>query len=620
MQSTAKYPSIETVPIVKILFMATLFYIAWFGRDLIMVLNYGTLKGHDDYLRLYQVLSWMNGQNWNDLTAYRMLPPDGTDIHWTRIVDVPIAGYIKLFSYVADLNFAIKLTAIFWPLSLFLAAIFLLVTICDYLIPNYNRYYVLLFAVFCASTLVEFAPGRIDHHNAQIILLLAVVLGILMQHSLLSSFLIGLSIPLSFSIGLDAAILFIPLLIYIGVEWACGKKRAKDRIILVGAVMGVSSVMLYGLLYSPLQWNNMQCDVYSLYYLSALVLVSVGFVGLGAFTNQIDRFDRSPVLARLIIGSLVGCVGLAILSYGFTQCGAGPLSGLSKTAQEVWLNQVMEAVSLGEYISDFQHGWIKYAAFLAVTLFTATIVLQKRFSTTPQWLALYFTLLACFIGTLFQVSMFKTGLFLTVPFCTMFATMTAKWLTEKVNIRQGFAIAGQGLVCVLISSFFWEATAGLVPEPPKHRFTEMHSSNQPIIRTSFQKNPGHRSCYRTQDFDNLNFLQSGLVMSDLSYATSLLVNTSHNVITGPYHRNEEAVVDTINFFRGTKSEAQRIAEKYKIDYVSMCVVGKETKLRSEKNTLRSEIFRGKAPDWLEWVSDKNANVRVLRVKKLIALF
>ncbi|MEO0910692.1 MAG: hypothetical protein AAFX96_10255, partial [Pseudomonadota bacterium] len=392
-----------------------------------------------------------------------------------------------------------------------------------------------------------------------------------------------MSIPLSFSIGLDAAILFIPVLIYIGLEWACGKQKAKDRIILVGVVLGVSSTLLYGLIYSPLQWNNMQCDVYSLYYLSALVLVSVGFVGLGAFTNQIDRFDRSPVLARLIIGSLVGCLGLGILSYGFTQCGAGPLSGLSNTAKEIWLNQVLEAASLGEYISDFRHGWVKYAAFLAITLFTATIVLQKRFSTTPQWLALYFTLLVSFVGTLFQVSMFKTSLFLTVPFCTMFATMTAKWLTENVKMKQVYTIASQGFICVLISSFFWEATAGLIPEPSKHRFTELHSGNQPIIRTNFQKNPGHRSCYKAQDFDDLNFLDTGLVMSDLSHATSLLVNTGHNIVTGPYHRNEEAVVDVISFFRGSRAESLRIAEKYKIDYVSLCVVGKEEKLRSEKN-------------------------------------
>ena len=174
-------------------------------------------------------------------------------------------------------------------------------------------------------------------------------------------------------------------------------------------------------------------------------------------TNQIDRFDQKPGSCHdLIIGSLVGCLGtwhpfLRVL----TMWSSGPLTGLSETAQGNLVKPgARSRKPKREYISDFRHGWIKYAAFLAITLFTATIVLQKRFSTTPQWLASVFHPACMFrIGTLFQVSMFKIGLFLTVPFCTMFATMTAKWLTERGEYQTGLCNCEPGID--MCSNFFF---------------------------------------------------------------------------------------------------------------------------------------------------------------------
>ena len=48
----------------------------------------------DDALRLAQVRDLLAGQAWYDLHQYRMTPPDGTLMHWSRLVDLPIAGMI----------------------------------------------------------------------------------------------------------------------------------------------------------------------------------------------------------------------------------------------------------------------------------------------------------------------------------------------------------------------------------------------------------------------------------------------------------------------------------------------------------------------------------------------
>src|SRR3569623_1642027 len=49
----------------------------------------------DDNMRIMQVRAWLAGQDWFDLRQYRLNPPEGANIHWSRLVDLPIAG-IKL--------------------------------------------------------------------------------------------------------------------------------------------------------------------------------------------------------------------------------------------------------------------------------------------------------------------------------------------------------------------------------------------------------------------------------------------------------------------------------------------------------------------------------------------
>ena len=45
----------------------------------------------DDAMRLVQVRDLLAGQGWFDLTQYRLNPPDGVAMHWSRLIDLPIA-------------------------------------------------------------------------------------------------------------------------------------------------------------------------------------------------------------------------------------------------------------------------------------------------------------------------------------------------------------------------------------------------------------------------------------------------------------------------------------------------------------------------------------------------
>src|SRR5262245_45796229 len=75
--------------------MLLLFWAAVAGYMLIA--RWAAIRGFslgdtDDNMRMMQVRAWLEGQGWYDLRQYRLNPPDGADIHWSRLVDLPIAG------------------------------------------------------------------------------------------------------------------------------------------------------------------------------------------------------------------------------------------------------------------------------------------------------------------------------------------------------------------------------------------------------------------------------------------------------------------------------------------------------------------------------------------------
>src|SRR5690606_8335666 len=76
----------------------------------------------DDNMRMMQVRALLHGQDWYDLRQYRMNPPFGADIHWSRLVDLPIAGLKRLFMPVVGGPVAEQIAATVAPLLPMLVA------------------------------------------------------------------------------------------------------------------------------------------------------------------------------------------------------------------------------------------------------------------------------------------------------------------------------------------------------------------------------------------------------------------------------------------------------------------------------------------------------------------
>jgi len=97
-------------------------FLIWIAIAVAMVvsrwpaIHWLVLGDTDDNIRYVQVKDWLAGQGWYDLRQYRLDPPGGANIHWSRLVDIPIAGLILFFRAFVDQGLADRLACGIAPL------------------------------------------------------------------------------------------------------------------------------------------------------------------------------------------------------------------------------------------------------------------------------------------------------------------------------------------------------------------------------------------------------------------------------------------------------------------------------------------------------------------------
>ena len=67
-------------------------YLIW---DRWAAIHWLALSDTDDNMRFAQVRALLQGQGWFDLRQHKIDPPNGISIHWSRLVDLPIAALIN---------------------------------------------------------------------------------------------------------------------------------------------------------------------------------------------------------------------------------------------------------------------------------------------------------------------------------------------------------------------------------------------------------------------------------------------------------------------------------------------------------------------------------------------
>ena len=593
-----------------------LFQLAWFWRKIPLLLNQGQMPDTDDFQRLAQMRSWMAGQGWYDIFNHAMDPPNGADMHWSRLIDLPLALLTAAFDLFADTVTAERLAAMAWPTLLLFATVMVVLAICRRLDNSANPLLALLFTVTCITALTEFAPGRIDHHGVQILLFCLMLLGLVSTRNWWGNFLIGASIACSISVGLDAILIIGFVLAWVAMEWASGRDSDGSGLRRTAIGIFASAPLLYVLNFPPKIWLAAQCDANSVFYFTALMLAATAFSVIAATSVRFPAANagRTGMVARFGVATLAGMIALAVLLWLYPHCAAGPFSQLPQELKTRWLVNILEARGLFDLVETLPQMWISNVAWVLVLLLAGGWVLARHGARKPELLALYATFLISVAASLVQYRAMRIGVFAAIPFCVLFVSMVSARIAGMSAVPAATKTVLHAAIIAMLASPAWLGIAHVLVPQRGAADSRATTTGKAAQLSAWRLQAPDAFCNRQSDYAVLGALKPGLIMSDSNSGPEIVVFTSHFAVGGPYHRNARAIIDMLDFFGTDLEKPLRIARDRSIAYVAFC---EPVELRQGfgDETLANAIVLGHEPGWLERLSPVGARLHVFRFRQ-----
>jgi hypothetical protein len=552
--------------------------------------NFG-LGDTDDNLRMMQVRDLLRGQDWYDLRQYRLNPPFGADVHWSRIVDLPIAGIKLALAPLIGGAAAERWAVAAAPLLPLLAALGAVAVTVRRLVSPYA--FALAIAIFLCGHSVrnQFVPLRIDHHGWQLACLAIAVMALTDPKRARGGAILGLATALSLSIGLEMLLYLTLTGAAAALMWVHDEGQSR-RIAAYGASLAGGTALGY-LLFASNANRAPVCDALSPVWLSAMV-------GAGAVCVLLSLLPPRGLLVRLGAAALGGLLLAAFFALAWPDC-LGRLEGVSDEADRLWLSNVREARPI------YLHGWRTATSILALPAFGLigyALMLWRTRGDMPRfnpWAAAAAPALLAVLLLLWQSRASPAAQLLAVPGASALAW--AAILAIRGSRLMLVRVAGTVFAFLLISGLLVQQAIELVPQP--------RTKSSPAVGRA------NGSCPTMAALRPIALQPKGYVLTHVDLGPRLITVTHHDAVAGPYHRNHRDIVETMRAFRGTAEEALRTVRRRGIDYVLICPNISESTIYATqaKNGFYVQLVKGRVPAWLEPVPlPARSPYRMWRVK------
>jgi hypothetical protein len=554
----------------------------------------------DSMMRLVQVRDLLAGQAWFDLVQHRLDPPNGLLMHWSRLIDAPLAALTLIGGE------AFALTA--WPLLLFLV----LMAGCAYAATALGGRGAALPAIVLpplfVGLLLLFLPNSIDHHNAQLALLLATLACAMHMRSRPA---LGAAAGILSAVMLAIGLEMLPYVAVIGaivaLQWAA---RADDgeAAALFGLGFGAAPAMLFFLAGSPLA--PFACDSPSWTYAIPSAIAGLGLTGATRFFEQDGGF-----LARCGALALLALAGGAAILLVAPECLSGPFVALSPDLKAAWLATVTEAQPVYVYSTREPAGIIAVLGPPAVALIVAARrTWQGRGQTAWAFPA---ALVAVAIGMgFYQVRTLPFANAVAVPvLAAWIAELLAEHRAEKSRASALAVIAAILLSLPLVHLAIGEgAVAGLAVATDGRRvpLKRMEASAEQTAGMSVAE----KDCFDAKSAALFAKVPSGILLTPVFYGSTALAISRHAVVAAPYHRAGAAILDAIHAVQRSPEEAREIVRAHKADYVALCTTTRESVITAARapDGLLARLLAGEQIGWLERVpADAPTTLKLWRV-------
>ena len=557
------------VALIWVAMAALLIYSRW-GQ-----INGFGLGDTDDNMRMMQVRGLLQGQDWFDLRQHRLDPPNGANIHWSRIVDLPIAGLMLVLRPLLGGPLAEKVAVTIAPLLPMAVALFAM-AITSRRILSPKAFALGAALLLCAhSARGMWTPLRIDHHGWQLAMLTLAMMGLVDPKRARGGLIVGAATAVSLSIGLELLVYLAALGAAIGLMWVRDQEEG-PRLVTYGASLAGGCAFGY-LTFASYDNQQPVCDALSPVWLSAMVAA-------GAIAVLLPFLPLRKWPARLGAGAILGGLLAAGFAYAWPTC-LGRLEGVSPELYDMWLGNVREARPI--YAHDRQ----TIAAVVAlpvVGLIGYGVMLwrlRREAAAMVPWLAFGSVALIAASMLLWQSRAGAASQILAVPGAAALAWIIIPRI-QQVTIMPVRVLGTVGAF-VIISGLGAQYLTELFPEKKPKQLKAVGRANG--------------KCPTLGALRPIAQQPKGKVLTFVDLNPRLITVTHHDGIAGPYHRNEPAILDVMKAFRGTPENAERTVMRRGIDYVLICPGMSESTVHrsAAPNGFYAQLTKGQVPGWLQ---------------------
>lgn len=532
----------------------------------------------DDHMRLQQVRDWMAGQSWFDVTQYRMNPPAGMLMHWSRLLDVPLAAVILAVRPFAEQHVAEIAACVIVPMITLGICMVLLVAIAR---RQVGPQFALLAVPACAFNIGAFyalRPMRIDHHGWQIAAGLTIVWALINRPTARRAAIAGLAAAFWMHVSLEGLVFTALAAGWLGLRWIVRPDEEGYRLPVFLAALAGAGLAFFTIAHGGALFDRTFCDAISPVHIAVFALAAAG-------SALAVRWRPGSLALRALPLGLTALACGALYRLWAPQCLAGPFSTMSPLVYRLWFLRVKEGLPLWQIPL---HDTLLWMPFPTIGILGALFAWWRAGNAADRRLQLdYLALMIA--ATAVAVTVERAGAFaniLAVP-GALHLFRAAQQRLSRIEIMPLRALA-TSVVLLALMPMASPLLSMLAPRAEKG--TPASAAREAAIDI----------CLSHDNLARLDALPPATFMTPLNIGPNIITGTHHRVIASGYHRNNRAIEDVLLFFMAREDVARAVAARRRLDYVFLCPSENEMSAERAVNPdgVSARIVAGRPPRWL----------------------
>jgi hypothetical protein len=483
-------------------------------------------KGNDDIMRLLSVRDWLDGQGWFDVRQYRLIPPEGVSLHWSRYIDAGIAAIIVPMSWFFGPETAEQIAVTAWP------TLIMVITLSAIGFGTRRVFGVAAacFAMLCTviwplTADLHSSAGNLDHHNVQFLMMVFMAFAVIWpSRPIAAGFVGGFAGAFSLAIGLESLVFIVGVGLVVLVRSAfTASNQARHMLIAFCLALGGGSVVLWLGQTGPDIRMTLMCDQLAPPTLSLVVIA----MAASLLSVAVARGQARPVLS-LGVAVAVTLSGLVLAWPLVGHCLAGPYAQIPPDLQELISSQITEAKPGIVYaISKPAVALVFVLPIFAALISGVLIWAQTR--REPMGKPLGLLLVLCFIGVPMMLLQMRTVIIsaTVVPMIggAVIAHLGRRYFATR-DLKDGLLALVVALTIVSPVTF----VQALTPILPSSESTSAAIQDD---------------CRSYTSLNALNDVPPAVILTHINYGPSLMWATHHATLSAPYHRSTDAFMNGI---------------------------------------------------------------------------